>query len=83
MRVLIAAAVVLLATGVHARAQTPAPPPVPSNLAPQTSQWVLVMRLPSAIWTPGVYPTEERCTAARRKAARAVKNLVCMELLSP
>lgn len=74
MRVLIAAAAVLLATGLHARAQT-APP--------QTSQWVLVMRLPSAIWTPGVYPTEERCTAARRKAARAVKNLVCMELLSP
>jgi len=74
VKILIAAAVVLLATGLHARAQ---------EAKPQTSQWVLVMRLPSTIWTPGVYPTEERCTAARRKAARAVKNLVCMELLSP
>jgi hypothetical protein len=72
VRVLIFAAAVLLATGLHARAQTP-----------QTSQWVLTLRMPSAIWTPGVYTSGERCEAARKRAIRTLRGFVCVELLSP
>jgi len=72
VRVLIFAAAVLLATGLHARAQTP-----------QTSQWVLTLKLPNAIWNPGVYTSEERCEAARKRASRTVRGFVCVELLSP
>lgn len=74
MRILVAAAAVLLATGLHARAQ---------EAKPQTSQWVLTLRLSNAIWNPGVYQTEERCEAARKRANRTVRGFVCMEILSP
>lgn len=74
MRVLIFAAAVLLATGLHARSE---------EAKPQAVQWVLTLRLPSAIWNPGIYSSEERCEAARRRANRAVRGFVCVELLSP
>ncbi len=73
MRVLVAAAFVLLVTGLRAHADP----------APQTSQWVLTLRMPSAIWTPGVYTSGERCEAARKRAIRTLRGFVCVELLSP
>ena len=80
MRVLIAAAVVLLVTGYRAHADDP---------KPQTSQHVLVIPLPSSgMWYPGIYATAERCETARKVFLASVRGIslrraVCAELLSP
>ena len=80
MKILLAAAVVLLATGLHARAQEP---------KPQTSQHVLTIPLPSSgMWYPGIYATAERCETARKVFLASVRGIglrraVCAELLSP
>lgn len=79
MRVLIAAAVVLLATGYRAHAQE----------APQTSQHILTVPTASGhIWNPGIYTSAARCEKARvaflasARSAR-LRTAACVEILSP
>ena len=80
MRVLIAAAVVLLVTGVRAHADDP---------KPQTSQFILSVPTSNGMmWNPGIYTTAARCEAARKAFLVSVRSIglrkaACAETLSP